>query len=119
MKTLSYDEVKELEEMVKLTTEAERLVSRFKNIFVLNVKDYIAERRIFKVWSDSHNSTYLKILDNGNFKFEYRFLHESYDVEVEAGSIFDQLKNNYRGLDHFKSSLCEIERELDKKRDAK
>lgn len=94
---MDYKETVELEENVKIKNKADGIYRGFMNNVKLNVRDFSDGK--FKVWSDSHNATYVSIL-NGVFTFQCRFLHESYNIDITPECIFSKIKSDYRGLGH-------------------
>ena len=100
---MNYEQTIELEKNIKIKDTAQGMYSNFLKNIELKANDYIGEGR-FKVWSDSHNATFIMVTDSG-FKVEFRFLHESYDVEITPQSIFEKIKLNYRGIDHLRTLI--------------
>ena len=100
---MNFDETVELEKNIKIKDEASEIYQNFKGNIKLKAADYTGCGR-FRVWSDSHNSTYIVITDSG-FKAEFRFLHESYDVEITPKELFEKIKAKYRGIDHLKALI--------------
>ncbi len=99
---MDYKETVELEKNIEIKNKADFLYKEFHSKVCLNVKDYKDGR--FKFWSDCHNASYIKIIDN-TFVVQYRFLHESYDVPIDKGSLFELIKNKYRGIEHLEAYL--------------
>ena len=100
---MDYNETIELEKNIKLKNKADKIYSDFMENVTLKTKSYCKNGR-FIVWRDSHNTKYIR-LENDVFYFECRFLHESYDMEITPPSIFNHLKNDYRGIDHLMAHL--------------
>lgn len=101
MNELSYEQVIELEQNIKLKNKADEIYEKFKRNIKLDVSKYSGEGR-FIIASDSHNTTYIR-LKNDEFVLECRFLHETYDVTITPQCIFNALKVNYRGVGHLES----------------
>lgn len=98
---MTYEETIELEENIKIKNEANEIYEMFLQNVRLEPKKYKGEGR-FVYAQDAHNVTYITLKDD-RFILECRFLHESYDVEITPTSIFNGLKNKYRGIDHLKA----------------
>lgn len=102
MTELTYEQTIELEKNIKIKNQANQIYKDFLENVKLGVDDYKDGK--FKVWSDSHNAEYIKI-DNDEFIFECKFLHEYYSLRISPSSIFDAIKQDYRGLAHLKSFI--------------
>ena len=100
---MNYEQTVELEKNVKIKDQANEIYNSFLNNIKLNANDYVGENK-FKLWSDSHNSTFVVIIDSG-FRVEFRFLHEAYNIDITPQSIFDRIKSNYRGIDHLRALI--------------
>lgn len=100
---MDYNATIELEENIKIKNKANELYDLFLKNINLNVKNYEGNGK-FLHWSDSHNATYFVLKDN-IFYYECDFLHESYKVCVTPESLFNYIKNKYRGVDHFDSAV--------------
>lgn len=100
---LTYEQVVELEDNIKLKNKAKKIMNDFYDNVKLNIKDYQGEGR-FRFWHDQHNDIYIDLKDD-KFYFRCRFLHESYDVEITFNGIFQALKNKNRGVEHLESNV--------------
>lgn len=100
---MTYEETIELEENIKIKNQANEIYKLFLKNVRLDVGKYKGNG-LFLHWSDEHNATYFKVGDNG-FTYQCRFLHESYNVEINPSSLFRYIKEKYRGYDHFKSMV--------------
>lgn len=98
-----YKQTIELENNINLKNKADKIYSDFLANVKLEPKNYKGDGR-FVLWSDSHNSIYLKINSNC-FEFQCRFLHETYNVVVTPSEIFTALKNKNRGVEHLISHV--------------
>lgn len=94
---LTYEQVIEMEENIRLKNKAEEICTNFMKNVKLDLTTFKDGR--FIIWSDSHNAKYLRI-DGDKFVYECRFLHEKYNVEVTPSAIFSALKKKYRGVEH-------------------
>lgn len=99
---MNYQETIELEKNIKIKNEAEKIYKDFMNNVTLSVSKFKDGK--FKTWSDSHNATYIKIVDN-TFVFVCDFLHENYSVKITPECLFGYVKNKYRGLEHLKAEI--------------
>lgn len=102
---LTYEKTIELEENIKIKNQADKIYADFLKNIKLEPKNYKGNGR-FLYWSDQYNQTYISLVDD-KFVLQCRFLHESYDVEITPSSIFNALKNKYRGADHL-YAYCSI-----------
>lgn len=100
MKDLTYEETIELEANVKIKKEADQIYSDFLKYCMLSPGTFKDKK--FKIWSDSHNATYLAVTESG-FEYQCRFLHETYNLAVSPAAIFSAMKSKYRGVEHFVS----------------
>lgn len=96
------EQTEELEKAIEIKKKAYELYNDFNKYFSFNADDYKDGR--FRIWNDSHNAAYIAVKENG-FVYQGRFLHESYDVEINPASLFSYIKNKYRGVEHFSSSV--------------
>lgn len=99
---MDYEETVELEKNVKIKDRADSIYKDFLEYVKLDVSSFKDGK--FKYWSDDCNATYFKI-DDHSFAFICEFLHEGYYLRVTRASIFDAIKENYRGLEHFERAL--------------
>lgn len=99
---MNYEQTIELENNIKIKNQADQLYKDFKRYFTLNVGSFKNGR--FTVWADSHNAAYIA-LEKNTFVFMCRFLHESYDVRINPSSLFTYIKEDYRGIGHFRSAV--------------
>lgn len=99
---LTYEQTIELEKNVKIKNEAQELYRDFVSNWKLNVRSFNDGQ--FEDWNDTHNRCFITIKENV-FTYHCRFLHESYDVIVTPSHLFSYIKNEYRGLAHFKSAV--------------
>lgn len=104
---LSFEQTIELEKNIKIKNEAVKLYNQFLKNYKMAICDYIPKDKRTKIWSDDHNATYI-YMGNEEFVFQCRFLHERYDVPITPQGIFERIKNNYRGISHFKSFIDSI-----------
>ena len=107
---MNYEETIELEKNIKIKNEVDEILKKFNKYVKLDAGSFNKKKRMFTIWKDSHNATYLKINDDGTFSFVCDFLHEGYSVLVSEQSLFNKIKNKYRGYDHFKSMVLGFER---------
>lgn len=103
---LSYEQTVELEKNIAIKNEAVKLYEKFMCNIKLPVSGFDSRHMRFKTWDDGNNQTYISINENGNFVYQCRFLHESYDVEVTLDNIFRLIKSDYRGIDHLRSDVA-------------
>ena len=94
---LTYEQVIEMEENIRLKNKAEEIYNNFMKNVKLDLSTFKDGR--FRIWHDSHNAKYLEI-SGDKFIYQCRFLHETYNVAVTPSAIFSALKNNYRGVEH-------------------
>ncbi len=94
---LTYEQVIEMEENIRLKNKAEEIHTNFMKNVKLDLTTFKDGR--FRIWHDSLNAIYLRI-DGDKFVYECRFIHETYNVEVTPSAIFSALKNKYRGVEH-------------------
>jgi hypothetical protein len=106
---MNYEETIELEKNVKIKNEADALYKKFNKFVALSAGKFDHENDRFTINKDQNNATYLSI-KGGSFIYQCRFLHETYNCIVTPSSIFGYVKNNYRGLAHFKSWIESLER---------
>lgn len=99
---LTYEQTIQLEKNIGIKNKANELYSDFIKYFTLNVSDYDESTGMFRVWSDSHNATFIEIKEKV-FHYRARFLHESYDVIISPSHLFEYIKDQYRGVEHFES----------------
>lgn len=99
---MTYEETIELEENISIKNKANELYSKFMKNMKLDVSTFKNGR--FKIWSDSHNAKYIKIVDD-TFIYQCSFLHESYTVKVTPEDLFGYIKNDYRGVAHFETDI--------------
>ena len=104
---MNYEQTIELEKNIKLKDAANEMYRGFLKNVKLNANDYIGEGA-FKVWSDSHNKALVVVKDSG-FSVKFRFLHESYDVDITPQAIFEKMRSNYRGIDHLRALIRKSE----------
>lgn len=94
---LTYGQVVEMEENIRLKNKAEEIYNNFMKNVKLDLNTFKDGR--FRIWCDSYNAKYLEVSEN-KFIYQCRFLHETYDVVVTPSAIFSALKNKYRGVEH-------------------
>lgn len=94
---LTYEQVIEMEESIRLKNKAEEIYNNFIKNVKLDLRTFKDGR--FKIWNDSYNATYLEISDN-KLIYQCRFLHETYNIEVTPSAIYSALKNECRGVEH-------------------
>jgi len=97
---MDFNQTVELEQNIKIKNEAIKICDEFFKNVKLKPSTYEDEGR-FKVWSDSHNSTYV-IIDGDNFYYECKFLHEYYKMKITPEAVFKYIKNKYMGLGHLR-----------------
>ncbi len=101
---MTYEQTAQLEQNVKIKNQADQIYKDFLNNIHLSPKNYHGNGR-FLFWKDAHNATYFQIDSNGNFEYQCRFLHETYNVTVTPSAIFSAIKNKNRGIDHLASDV--------------
>ena len=100
---LTYEQVIEMEENIRLKNKAEEIYNNFMKNVKLDLSTFKDGR--FRLWCDSHNAKYLEV-SGDKLIYQCRFLHETYNVAVTPSAIFSALKNKYRGVEHLECDSC-------------
>jgi hypothetical protein len=106
MEDLTYEQTVELEANVAIKNKADKIYRDFLQNICLSPSKYKDGKFLFT--ADEHNATYFKITDKGDFQYQCRFLHESYDVTVTPSAIFSAIKNKNRGVEHLASAVSKL-----------
>ncbi len=82
---LTVEDLKDIEELQKIRKEAQRLY----NIVVANqrVPLILDDKNRYKLWDDTNNAEYLTLID-GEWVWQARYLHQTYDVPINVEKIY-------------------------------
>jgi len=89
---LTVEDLKDIEELQKFRKEAQRLY----NIVVNNqrVPLILDDKNRYKLWDDTNNAEYLAFID-GEWVWQARYLHQTYDVQINAEKIYKTMVRAY------------------------
>lgn len=109
---LTIEDLKDIEKLQEFRKKAEKLydiVVKKQKVGLL-----LDSYNRYRLWYDQHNATYLKN-QNGEWIWQARYLHQSYDVPLNAEKIykmmveayeFDKDKNN-KGTQNYNAEAIE------------
>lgn len=121
--SLTSEDLRDIEVLQKFRIEAENLYRTVvKNQTVPLILDNMNR---YKLWDDSINAEYLALID-GNWIWQARYLHQTYDVPIDVEGIYrimvrgyEQRKddskrgftnNNEDAIKYFKSYVTKLEK---------
>lgn len=121
--SLTSEDLRDIEVLQKFRIEAENLYRTVvKNQTVPLILDNMNR---YKLWDDSNNAEYLALID-GNWIWQARYLHQTYDVPIDVEGIYrimvrgyEQRKddskrgftnNNEDAIKYFKSYVTKLEK---------
>lgn len=121
---LTAEDLADIEVLQRLRREAEKLyrvvVSTQKVPLILD------EQNRYKLWDDSNNAEYLALKD-GEWIWQARYLHQTYDVPINMEKIYRMMVSGYQqrkdksrrgfantyeeAIEYFKSYVSKLEKQ--------
>lgn len=89
---LTIEDLNDIEGLQSIRKEAERLY----NTVISNQKVplILDDKNRYRLWHDEHNATYLALID-GEWVWQARYLHQTYDVPINAEKIYKMMVAAY------------------------
>ena len=121
---LTAEDLADIEVLQKLRKEAERLY----RVIVNNQKVplILDDQNRYKLWDDGDNAEYLALKD-GEWVWQARYLHQTYDVPINKEKIYRIMVSGYQqrkdeskrrfantydeAIDYFKSYVSKLEKQ--------
>ena len=90
---LTAEDLADIEVLQKLRKEAERLY----RVIVNNQKVplILDDQNRYKLWDDGNNAEYLALKD-GEWVWQARYVHQTYDVPINLEKIYQTMVNGYK-----------------------
>ena len=120
---LTAEDLADIEVLQKLRKEAEKLYRAVVNN--QRVPLILDDMNRYKLWDDSNNAEYLTLKD-GEWIWQARYLHQSYDVPINKEKIYRIMVSGYQqrkdksmigftntydeAIDYFKSYVSKLEK---------
>lgn len=89
---LTIEDLKDIEKLQEFRKKAE-------NLYTIVVREQtvplvLDEQNRYRLWYDGNNANYLKYI-NGGWVWQARYLHQSYDVPINAEKIYKMMVRAY------------------------
>ena len=90
---LTAEDLADIEVLQKLRKEADRLY----RVIVNNQKVplILDDQNRYKLWDDGNNAEYLALKD-GEWVWQARYLHQTYDIPINLEKIYQTMVNGYK-----------------------
>lgn len=104
---LTVQDLKDIEKLQEFRKEAERLYNII--IKTQRVPLILDNQNRYTIWNDGNNIEYLELRE-GEWIWEARYLHQSYDVPINLEKIFNMMVRAYENAE-YKNTARNIEKE--------
>lgn len=90
---LTIEDLKDIEELQKFRKESQRLYNTVINN--QKVPLILDDKNRYKLWDDTNNAEYLALID-GEWVWQARYLHQTYDVPINVEKIYKTMVYAYK-----------------------
>lgn len=104
---LTVQDLKDIEKLQEFRKETERLYNII--IKIQRVPLILDNQNRYTIWNDGNNIEYLELRE-GEWIWEARYLHQSYDVPINLEKIFNMMVRAYENAE-YKNTARNIEKE--------